>query len=63
MGMECSECERDLRAGHDPSCSRYKPEQAHRCPSCAGKGADDYGTCLQCGGSGRVDRDGFPVLD
>lgn len=25
MGAECSECERDLRAGHDPSCSRYKP--------------------------------------
>jgi hypothetical protein len=24
MGLECVECERDLRGGHDPSCSRYK---------------------------------------
>lgn len=24
MSLECSECERDLRAGHDPSCSRYE---------------------------------------
>ena len=23
MSLECSECERDLRGGHDPSCSRY----------------------------------------
>jgi hypothetical protein len=23
MSVECSECERDLRGGHDPSCSRY----------------------------------------
>ena len=25
MSMECSECERDLRGGHDPSCSRATP--------------------------------------
>ena len=24
MSLECSECERDLRGGHDPSCSRYR---------------------------------------
>jgi hypothetical protein len=23
MSMECGECERDLRGGHDISCSRY----------------------------------------
>ena len=23
MSIECGECERDLRGGHDPSCSRY----------------------------------------
>lgn len=23
MSVECSECGRDLRGGHDPSCSRY----------------------------------------
>lgn len=23
--MECGECERDLRGGHDPSCSQYTP--------------------------------------
>lgn len=28
MGIECAECERDLRGGHDPSCSRVnRPEQ------------------------------------
>jgi hypothetical protein len=26
MSLECSECERDLRGGHDPSCSRYNPK-------------------------------------
>lgn len=25
MSVECSECERDARGGHDPSCSRFKP--------------------------------------
>lgn len=23
MSLECSECERDLRGGHDPECSRH----------------------------------------
>jgi hypothetical protein len=25
MSIECGECERDLRGGHDSSCSRWKP--------------------------------------
>lgn len=33
MGMECGECERDLRAGHAPECSRYV---ALVCPRCFG---------------------------
>jgi hypothetical protein len=33
MSIECSECERDLRGGHDPACSRYSP-----CPLCNGTG-------------------------
>lgn len=24
MSLECSECEHDLRGGHDESCSRYR---------------------------------------
>lgn len=24
--MECSECERNFRAGHDPKCSRYQAD-------------------------------------
>jgi hypothetical protein len=31
MGLECSECEHDLRGGHDPSCSRYVPEATVGC--------------------------------
>lgn len=27
MSVECGECERDLRGGHDRSCSRWRPEQ------------------------------------
>jgi hypothetical protein len=30
MSLECSECERDLRGGHDPTCSRYRQP----CDSC-----------------------------
>ena len=26
MSVECSECERDLRSGHDKTCSRYRDE-------------------------------------
>jgi hypothetical protein len=36
MSLECSECERDLRSGHDPSCSRYV-----RCK--CGHGIEDHG--------------------
>jgi hypothetical protein len=32
VSVECGECERDLRGGHDPSCSRYTPPA--RCPEC-----------------------------
>lgn len=28
MGLECSECERDMRYGHDQSCSRARIEAA-----------------------------------
>jgi hypothetical protein len=28
MSLECGECERDLRAGHQESCSRYDPRMA-----------------------------------
>jgi hypothetical protein len=31
MSLECSECERDLRGPHDPSCSRY----VHHAADCA----------------------------
>ena len=27
--MECSECERDLRGGHDKTCSRYVKHEDH----------------------------------
>lgn len=36
MSLECSECERDLRGGHDPECSRFVP-----CPACGSKDRDD----------------------
>lgn len=29
MSIECGECERDLRGGHDDDCSR-----AQKCPEC-----------------------------
>lgn len=32
MGLECGECEHDLRGGHHPSCSRYRPPA--RCAIC-----------------------------
>ena len=28
VSLECSECERDLRGGHDEGCSRYDPKLA-----------------------------------
>lgn len=42
MSLECSECECDLRGGHDPSCSRYlgKPPEC----TCTFRlvGSEDY---------------------
>lgn len=29
MSIECSECERDARGGHDVECSRFVPTQTH----------------------------------
>jgi len=41
MSLECSECERDLRGGHDPSCSRYiKP-----CTKCEAEECDEECNC------------------
>ena len=34
MGMECGECEHDLRGGHDPSCSRYRPPEHYARRAC-----------------------------
>lgn len=38
MSLECSECERDLRGGHDEDCSRYVPLI---CPKCGSSNIDD----------------------
>ena len=32
MSLECSECERDLRGPHDPSCSRF--DRTGHCEGC-----------------------------
>ena len=37
MSVECSECERDLRGGHDPECSRYRDPRDEVCEA-----ANDY---------------------
>lgn len=37
MSLECSECEHDLRGGHDPSCSRYRDRRDAVCEA-----ASDY---------------------
>jgi hypothetical protein len=46
MSIECAECERDLRGGHDPSCSR------HRYCTCGhGQSSHDFendGDCCRC---------------
>ena len=34
MSLECSECERDRRGPHDPSCSRYRLSQACKAGDC-----------------------------
>lgn len=48
MGIECGECERDLRGGHDKSCSRYRPCV---CPAClvALEDGDGYLWCREHG--------------
>lgn len=51
MGMECGECERDLRGGHDASCSRYKPQV---CPVCCDSLEDGDGY-MWCKKHGEVD--------
>lgn len=41
MSLECSECERDLRGGHDKRCSRYvKP-----CDECLRTECDEECDC------------------
>lgn len=32
MSIECSECERDLRGGHDPECSRHPKKKEKKVP-------------------------------
>lgn len=46
MSIECSECEQDLRGGHDPSCSRYVKIIC----SCGHllEEHDEEGDCLKC---------------
>lgn len=41
MSLECSECERDLRGGHDESCSRYPGEPPECTCSFRLQGMDD----------------------
>lgn len=64
MSMECGECERDLRGGHGPECSRYEPICGNQKPhpphtwddptsdmsplTCHGKA----GRCRSCNGRG-----------
>lgn len=66
MGAECSECERDLRGGHDESCSRYS---YRACPDCGVrlKNRDpddgwDY-VCVCCGREfGWFNRDAMKIV-
>lgn len=51
MSIECGECEHDLRGGHHPSCSSYKPCV---CPVCAGFLSDGDGY-LWCPKHGEVE--------
>ncbi len=54
MSVECSECERDLRTGHDPSCSRHQVRKriqsaisfwtAKKATELAKRNAAEYGT-------------------
>ncbi len=50
MSLECGECERDLRGGHDSTCSRYA---RYLCPACdtelIGDGGGEWPfTCPAC---------------
>lgn len=51
MSMECGECEHDLRGGHHPSCSRYKP---CACPNC-GSDLEDWDGYMWCRKHGEVE--------
>ncbi len=42
MSLECSECERDLRAGHLPSCSRYRGKPPNCTCTFRLQGMDDW---------------------
>lgn len=42
MSLECSECEHDLRGGHDPSCSRYVAP----CKKCQEESCEDEEFCF-----------------
>lgn len=56
MSAECSECERDLRGGHDPSCSRYVSPP--RCVKCGKFVFDDDGLwCCETHGYVRTTAD------
>lgn len=52
MSIECSECERDARQGHDPSCSRYVDPRDEVCETASsylrGLGSPDF--ALKSGG-------------
>jgi hypothetical protein len=48
MSLECSECERDLRGGHDPSCSRYPGEPPLCTCTFRLQGADDNSHQFEC---------------
>ena len=52
MGLECGECEHDLRGGHHPSCSRYRPPA--RCAICDKQLVDGDGE-EYCPAHGSVD--------
>lgn len=47
MSLECRECERDIRGGHDPSCSHYD-RRVCNCGHLAEQHDDDDGWCEEC---------------
>lgn len=48
MSIECGECERDLRGGHDPSCSRYRGEPPPCTCTFRLQGVDDDAHQIAC---------------